>query len=69
MSCDLETSIPDWIIEHPETTRVFAQLGLDTSCAGKSLEWVVVGEGLSPPEVLQLLQLAIDEHARKNSKS
>ena len=40
MTCDLETSVPDWVIDHPESTAVFNELGIDASCAGKSLEYV-----------------------------
>ena len=56
MDCDLDTSIPDWIIDHPETTSIFAELGLDTSCGGKSLEYVASQAGLSPTDVLQQLR-------------
>ena len=30
-SCDRNTSVPDWIIEHPETLTVFQELGIDCS--------------------------------------
>ncbi len=56
MDCDLDTSIPDWIIDHPETAKIFAALGLDTSCGGKSLEYVASQAGLSPTDVLQQLR-------------
>ncbi|WP_236622144.1 DUF542 domain-containing protein [Novipirellula maiorica] len=53
------TSIPEWIIEHPETTGVFQELGLDTSCAGKSLQYVCHHHGLSPQAVLARLHQVI----------
>ncbi len=59
MNCDLDTSIPDWIIEHPETHSLFGELGLDTSCAGKSLEYVCRQQGYSPSDVLQRLKSAV----------
>lgn len=59
MNCDLETSIPDWIIEHPATACVFNELGLDISCGGKSLSYVCRHRGLSPTDVLQRLQTAV----------
>ena len=34
--CDLDTSVPDWVIDHPETLSVFQELGIDTCCGGKS---------------------------------
>jgi regulator of cell morphogenesis and NO signaling len=36
-SCDLGTSVPDWMIEQPETLAVFQELGTDYSGGGKSL--------------------------------
>lgn len=63
MECDLDTSIPDWIIEHPETTAVFGELGLDSHCAGKSLTYVCHQQGLSPAAVLARLRDAISRPA------
>ena len=59
MQCDLDSSIPEWIVEYPPTHRVFTDLGLDTSCAGKSLQYVCRQQGLSPPAVLERLHQAI----------
>lgn len=44
--CSLESSVPDWIIDHPETTMVFQKLGIDTCCGGKSLEYLCQIQGL-----------------------
>lgn len=52
MNCDLDTSVPDWIIDYPATELVFKELGIDTSCAGKSLEYVCRQHGLNPKDVL-----------------
>lgn len=60
MDCDLDSSIPDWIIDHPESQTLFDQLNLDTSCAGKSLEYVCQHRGLSPPAVLEQLRQLIE---------
>lgn len=59
MDCDLATTIPDWIIEHPQTQRVFDELGLDASCGGKSLEYACQHAGLSPAAVLDRLRRVI----------
>tara|TARA_R110002049_G_scaffold285698_4_gene466973 strand:- start:93750 stop:93968 length:219 start_codon:yes stop_codon:yes gene_type:complete len=59
MNCDLDTSIPEWIIEHPETSIVFDEMGLNSSCAGKSLHYVCVHQGFSPQDVLQRLRQAV----------
>jgi len=56
MQCDLDTSIPDWIIEHPESTSVFKDLELDISCGGKSLRYVATRKGLEPRDVLAKLR-------------
>ena len=36
-SCDLDTPVPEWVIDHPETLAVFQELGIDYCCGGKSL--------------------------------
>lgn len=59
MQCDLSSSIPEWMVEYPQTSRVFSDLELDTSCAGKSLQYVCLQQGLSPPAVLERLHQAI----------
>ena len=62
MNCDLISSLPDWIIEHPETAAVFERFGLDFSCGGKSLEYLCIEQNLSPTSVLRELQKAIRCH-------
>jgi regulator of cell morphogenesis and NO signaling len=59
--CDLETPIPDWIIEHPETLAVFQELGLDFSCGGKSLGYLCERQGLDRNAVLETLLRKIEE--------
>ncbi|MFG0265051.1 MAG: hypothetical protein ACF8AM_07835 [Rhodopirellula sp. JB055] len=61
MICDLDSSIPEWMVEHPETEHVFNECKLDTSCAGKSLRYVCIQAGFSPPEILQRLKTAINQ--------
>ncbi len=58
--CSLETSVPDWIIDHPETLLVFQDLGIDYSCGGKSLEFVCQEQGLEEQFVLSKLREVID---------
>ncbi len=43
--CSLETSGPDWIIDHPETLVVFQKLGIDHYCGGKLLEFACQVQG------------------------
>lgn len=50
--CDLETSVPDWLIDHPALYQHFAAWGLEMSCGGKSLETACRERGLKPQEVL-----------------
>lgn len=54
-ACTLDSSVPDWVIEHPETFTVFQTLGIDSSCGGKSLEFACQEQGLKPQDVLALL--------------
>jgi regulator of cell morphogenesis and NO signaling len=58
--CDLDTSVPDWVIEHPETLDVFRRLGIDTCCGGKSLRYACRHQGLDPEAVLATLRYCLD---------
>ena len=49
--CDLDSSVPDWVIEHPETLAVFRELGIDYSCGGKSLASACRQQGLDAEAV------------------
>jgi iron-sulfur cluster repair protein YtfE (RIC family) len=60
MNCGLETSIPDWVIEYPETSPVFDELRLDSSCGGKSLEYVCEHLGIDPSNALARLTRVVD---------
>jgi len=53
--CGLETSVPDWIIDHPELEVVFKELNIELGCAGKSLEYVCRQNGYDPHAVLNRL--------------
>lgn len=53
--CDLDTSVPDWMIDHPETASVFRQFGIDASCGGKSLRYVCDQQGVDGELVLKML--------------
>ena len=52
-SCDLETSVPEWVIEHPESLVVSQELGIDYCCGGKSLEYACRVQGPDPAVVLE----------------
>jgi len=57
--CSLETSVPDWVVDHPETLSVFQQLGIDYCCGGKSLAFACREQGLHEQYVLSKLHEAI----------
>lgn len=58
--CTLETSVPEWIIDHPKTLTVFQEFGIDYSCGGKSLEFECREQGLNEQSVLSKLHEIID---------
>ena len=58
--CSLATSVPDWVIDHPETLVVFQELGIDFSCGGKSLGFACREQGLSEKHVLTKLHEVIN---------
>lgn len=55
-TCDLDTSVPDWIIDHPPTLSVFQEFGIDYSCGGKSLRYLCDQQGLDKKLVLKRLR-------------
>ena len=65
MNCGPETSIPDWMVEYPETSSVFDELRLDTSCGGKSLEYVCDQQGVCLERVLDRLHQAVERSVRQ----
>lgn len=62
--CDLDTSVPEWVIDHPATLAVFNELEIDYGCGGKSLAYACRQKGLDPKEVLAQLLHCINEHQR-----
>jgi len=64
-SCDLDTSVPDWVIEHPETLAVFQELGIDYSCGGKSLAYACRERGLDATMVLEKLYRCPDNEKQR----
>ncbi len=61
--CNLDTAVPDWIIEHPDTLAVFEELGIDYSCGGRSLEYACRERGLDAAIVLARLRTVIEPSA------
>lgn len=53
--CDLDTPVPDWVIEHPATLAVFQEYGIDYCCGGKSLAYACRQQGLDEQVVLMKL--------------
>jgi regulator of cell morphogenesis and NO signaling len=49
---ELELSVPDWLIEHPEALRRLEELGIDYHCGGKSLATACRERGLDPQQTL-----------------
>lgn len=63
----LESSVPDWVIDHPETLALFQELGIDYSCGGKSLEFACRERGLPVLGVLARLQEVINNNHPSSS--
>ena len=56
---NLQTSVVDWCIEHPETLPLFEKLGIDYCCGGKSLAYACEKRELDPEAVLIQLERII----------
>lgn len=59
--CDLDTPVPDWVIEHPETLAIFREIGIDYCCGGKSLAYACSQQGVDANMILANLIRRIDE--------
>jgi regulator of cell morphogenesis and NO signaling len=57
--CGLDTPVPDWVIEHPETLATFQELGIDYCCGGKSLAYACRERGLDAAAVAARLHLCL----------
>lgn len=66
---DLDSSLPDWLIDAPASAAVFKRFGLDTSCGGKSLEYVCCQAGIDPRRVLHELKIACIPHPEATSQA
>ena len=53
---DLDSSLPDWLIDVPASAAVFKRYNLDTSCGGKSLDYICRQSGIDPEIILIELQ-------------
>ncbi|QEL15026.1 DUF542 domain-containing protein [Limnoglobus roseus] len=58
-ACTLDSSVVDWVIDHPETGAVFETWRIEQSCAGKSLDYACRERGIDPRRVLADLHRAI----------
>ena len=61
MTCDLDSSAPDWLIDYPATAAVFKKHQLDTSCGGKSVFYLCQRLGLDAERVYQELLEAANQ--------
>lgn len=67
--CDLDTPVPEWVIEHPATLAVFQELGIDWSCGGKSLAFACRQQGLDEQAVLSNLLGSLRAQGREDTAS
>ena len=55
LHCDLDSPVPDCIIEYPCTFVVFQSLAIDCSCGGKSLQYLCHDRNMDAESVLRKL--------------
>ena len=67
--CGLETSVPDWLIEHPEILPVLQKLGIGYSCGGKSLEYACEERGLDVNSVPTTFREVIEANQNTDTDS
>jgi iron-sulfur cluster repair protein YtfE (RIC family) len=56
---ELDRSVVDWAIDHPESIVIFEQFQIEYCCGGKSLQYACLERGLDPRHILALLHQAI----------
>jgi regulator of cell morphogenesis and NO signaling len=56
------------VIDHPETQTVFQELGIDTCCGGKSLEFACRQRGLDGEAVLAKLLRRLDANRQDDCR-
>lgn len=62
IDCDRDSSVPDWLIEYPESLAVLQELGIDYCCGGKSLEYACRERGLETATVIaRILQSRVTQ--------
>lgn len=71
MESDLETSVVDWLIDHPGAEALFKEWGIDMGCAGKSLGWAAEQRGLDPHWLLSQLdeRLGIERRSASSRRA
>ena len=69
MTCDLDNTLPEWLMQHPETEQTLIELGLDPTCGGKSLEYQCRQNDFDPYAVLRRLQKVIQENSANKRDS
>lgn len=60
LHCDLDTAVPDWIIEYPEALAVFQEYGIDYCCGGKSLAFACQERDVSASFILDKVRKAVE---------
>ena len=45
---DLDASVPDLVVDHPQLLRLFQELGVEFTCGGKSLRTACLARDLNP---------------------
>jgi iron-sulfur cluster repair protein YtfE (RIC family) len=63
INVDLDSSVPDWLIEYPRLLTLFESIGIDYCCGGKSLRTACLERGLLPPEVLARCDSSLNQSA------
>lgn len=64
---DLDSSVPDWLVEYPALLSLFQELGIDYCCGGKSLLYACEEMSLDPHKVLVMIRESIQHAGSPNA--
>jgi iron-sulfur cluster repair protein YtfE (RIC family) len=68
MRHDLDSSVSDWLIDHPELLLLFERRQIEYTCGGKSLEYACRQRGIDPVEFLAELNRFLETRRAGDSR-
>jgi iron-sulfur cluster repair protein YtfE (RIC family) len=59
---DIDSAVPDWIVEYPQTLVVFQEFGIDYCYGGKSLDFACKERCIPAATILARIRQVVGRH-------